>query len=237
VKLDGDGQMNPDSIAALVSPLIDGRADYAKGNRFHSLEFLEGMPAIRIIGNALLSLLTKISSGYWHIFDPTNGFTAVNREVLENLPLEKISNRYFFESDMLFRLNIIRAVVEDVPMRAFYGSEKSNLKITNVLLPFFFGHFKNFWKRIFYNYYLRDMSVASIQLPLGLGAILFGLFYGAYNWGIYAAAGQSTPVGTVVIAALSISLGVQFLLAFLAYDIQNVPRIPIHLILKNLVKS
>ena len=168
VKIDGDGQMDPALIPNFVAPIIFGRADYTKGNRFFDLVGLRGMPPIRIFGNAILSFLTKISSGYWNIFDPTNGYTAIHAEVANHLPFEKINFRYFFESDILFRLNILRAVVVDIPMDSRYGNEVSSLKIKKIIFQFLTNHTINFVKRIFYNYYLRDLSLASIELPLGI---------------------------------------------------------------------
>src|SRR4029079_4290005 len=128
VKLDGDGQMDPAEIPRLVRPIQEQRADYTKGNRFYSPRSLKAMPAFRIMGNSALSFISKISSGYWHMMDPTNGFVALETRVLALLPAEKIDRGYFFESDMLFRLSTIRARVIDVPMPPKYGSEKSNLR-------------------------------------------------------------------------------------------------------------
>ena len=125
VKIDGDGQMDPADLPRLIHPIVIGQADYCKGNRFFDPEGLSAMPWVRLIGNGLLSLLSKLSTGYWHLFDPNNGYTAIHSHVLAKLPLHKISQRYFFESDMLFRLNIIRAVVQDIPMQAIYQDEKS----------------------------------------------------------------------------------------------------------------
>jgi len=110
VKIDGDGQMDPAFIATLVAPIREGNADYVKGNRFYDLDGVSQMPHERIVGNLVLSFATKMSSGYWDVFDPTNGFTAVHVRVLARLPLDKISAGFFFESDMLFRLNVARAV-------------------------------------------------------------------------------------------------------------------------------
>ena len=123
VKLDGDGQMDAREIPRLVAPIVQGHADYAKGNRFHELDYLRTMPRVRLFGNSLLSLVNKVASGYWNVMDPTNGFTAIHRERCSQLPLDKIDRGYFFESDMLFRLYTIRAVVRDVPMPARYGGE------------------------------------------------------------------------------------------------------------------
>ena len=228
VKLDGDGQMDAMLINELVNPILDGEADYTKGNRFFDLERIHQMPTIRIVGNALLSLMTKFSSGYWNLFDPTNGFTAIHSDVARKLPLSKISNRYFFETDLLFRLNTIRAAVVDVPMDAKYGDETSNLKISKILGEFLTKHVRNSYKRIFYNYYLRDLSIASIELPLGLFMLLFGLIFGSYQWINSTHLGVATPPGTVMLAALPVIIGLQFLLSFLAYDISSVPKRPIH---------
>src|SRR5690606_9901502 len=98
VKMDGDGQMDPAALAQLVAPIARGQADYAKGNRFYDLAQIGRMPALRIVGNALLSFMTKFSSGYWDLFDPTNGYTAIHARVLARLPLHKLSQRYFFET-------------------------------------------------------------------------------------------------------------------------------------------
>jgi glycosyltransferase involved in cell wall biosynthesis len=228
VKIDGDGQMDPRLIPNFVTPILANEADYTKGNRFFDLEALSVMPRVRLIGNALLSLLTKLSCGYWDLFDPTNGYTAIHANVARLLPFEKISNRYFFETDMLFRLNTLRAVVVDVPMQAKYGDEVSSLSISRIVGEFLFKHIRNFAKRIFYNYYLRDLSLASIELPLGLLLITTGTGFGAYHWSVAIQAGVQTSAGTVMLAALPIIMGMQFLLAFIGYDIASVPKRPIH---------
>jgi dolichol-phosphate mannosyltransferase len=228
VKLDGDGQMDPSLILNFIEPILAGEADYTKGNRFFDLEEIRAMPKIRLFGNAVLSFMTKLSSGYWDLFDPTNGFTAMHANVARHLPFAKISQRYFFETDMLFQLNTLRAVVVDVPMDAQYGDEVSNLKISKILGEFLFKHARNFSKRIFYNYYLRDMSLASIELPIGLLLLLSGGNYGFYHWFNSLQTGVTTPAGTVMLAALPILMGVQLILSFLSYDIASVPRKPFH---------
>lgn len=228
VKIDGDGQMDGTLIPAFVAPILAGEADYTKGNRFFNLERIGSMPPMRLFGNAVLSLMTKLSSGYWDLFDPTNGYTAIHADAARFLPFDKISKRYFFESDMLFRLNILGAVVTDVPMDAVYGDEVSNLKISKVVTEFLTKHVRNFGKRIFYNYYLRNMSLASLELPLGLLLATFGTVYGIAHWIASARSGVETPAGTVMLAALPVIMGVQLILAFLAYDIAAVPRRPLH---------
>ena len=227
VKLDGDGQMDPALIDNLIEPIISGEADYSKGNRFYDLENIKTMPTIRIIGNAVLSLMTKLSSGYWNIFDPTNGYTAIHASVCKILPFKKISNRYFFETDMLFRLNTMRAVVVDVPMVASYGNETSHLKISKIIGEFLIKHARNFGKRIFYNYYLRDLSLASLELIAGILLITFGVCYGGYHWSASAKLHLVTPAGTVMLAAMPLLVGLQLLLSFIGYDISSVPRRPI----------
>lgn len=229
VKVDGDGQMDPRLIRNFVEPILNGEADYTKGNRFYDLEEIHSMPKMRLFGNAALSFMTKLSSGYWDLFDPTNGFTAIHRDVAKHLPFNKISNRYFFETDILFRLNTLRAVVIDVPMDAKYGDEESNLKISKIVGEFLFKHMRNFSKRIFYNYYLRNMSLASLELPLGLIMLLTGTFFGLSHWFTAVGSGIPTPAGTVMLSALPIILGTQFLLAFVGYDISSVPTRPFHL--------
>jgi dolichol-phosphate mannosyltransferase len=226
-KVDGDGQMDPRLVPDFVRPIVCGEADYTKGNRFFELESLASMPPVRLFGNAALSFMTKLSTGYWDIFDPTNGYTAIHANVVRHLPLAKISQRYFFETDMLFRLNALRAVVIDVPMTARYADEISSLRISRIVGEFLWKHVRNFFKRIFYNYYLRDMSVASIELPTGIVLFLFGLTFGVSVWIGSAHAGMVTSPGTVMLAALPTLVGLQFLLAFLSYDIASVPRKPI----------
>ena len=228
VKVDGDGQMDPNLIPYFVEPILSGDADYTKGNRFYNLEEIRAMPSMRLFGNAVLSLMTKVSSGYWNLFDPTNGYTAIHTDVAKNIPFDKISRRYFFETDILFRLNTYHAVVVDVPMGAKYGEEVSSLKIHKIMGEFLFKNIRNFGKRVFYNYYLRDMSIASIELPLGLVLMGFGLIFGGHHWITSWQAGVATAAGTVMLSALPLLIGLQFILAFLAYDISSVPRRPLH---------
>jgi glycosyltransferase involved in cell wall biosynthesis len=228
VKVDGDGQMDPALIPDFVAPIVSGEADYTKGNRFFDIETVRAMPTLRLYGNAALSFMTKLSSGYWDLFDPTNGYTAIHADVARRLPFDKISSRYFFETDMLFRLNTLQSVVLDVPMVARYGDEVSNLRVASVVPEFLAKHLRNFAKRVFYNYYLRDMSVASIELPLGLAALAFGVVFGGYHWWRSFADGTSSTAGTVMLSGLPIIVGLQFVLAFLAHDVRAVPTRPIH---------
>lgn len=228
VKIDGDGQMDPYLLPRFIAPILNDQADYTKGNRFYDLERIGNMPFVRLFGNAALSFMTKLSSGYWSTFDPTNGYTAIHAKVAAHLPMDKISSRYFFETDMLFRLNTLRAVVVDIPMDAVYGDEESNLHISNILVEFLSKHIRNLAKRIFYNYFLRDMTLASIELLVGAALLLFGFIFGGTSWINVVANNRAAPLGTIMLAALPVLLGIQFLLAFLGFDIANVPKRAIH---------
>lgn len=231
VKLDGDGQMDPSLISGLVSPIVAGHADYTKGNRFYSLENIAEMPRHRIVGNVAISFVSKFSSGYWQVFDPANGFVAIHSAVLRLLPLDKLSDDFFFESDMLFRLNSLRAVVVDVPMHARYGEEESHLSIVKSLPSFAANHVGNFLKRIFYSYFLRNFSVASMQWIIGPLLLAFGLCFGLYHWLGIDGTGVAATAGTVMLAALPIIIGMQFLLAAIDVDVASVPSIPLHRLL------
>lgn len=227
VKLDGDGQMDPALISSLVRQILRGEADYVKGNRFFAPELVQGMPAARLVGNGMLSLLSKLSSGYWSIFDPTNGFIAIHAAVFSLLPRHKIANDFFFESDLLFRLNLLRARVVDMPMRAVYADEKSNLRIAAVIGPFLWKHARNFVKRIVYSYFVRDFSVGSLYLVFGIPLVLFSLGFGGYQWLYHAKLQVESSAGTVMLAALPFIVGFQLLLSFLGLDIASVPTTPI----------
>jgi hypothetical protein len=224
IKIDGDGQMDTSKITDLIEPILANQADYSKGNRFFEIDAVQQMPKIRIVGNLALTFMTKFSTGHWHIFDPNNGFTAIRGTTLKKLKLNKIDDGYFFESDMLFRLNLVQARVSDVPLPAIYGNEKSNLNVKRVLVEFPVKHIRNYLKRIAYTYYLRDFNLASIELPLGIALTGFGLTLGAYSWihGIITKA--PTATGTLVLIAMSFLAGLQLILAFLSYDTNNLSK-------------
>lgn len=224
IKLDGDGQMDASKIPLLINPILNNKADYTKGNRFYSLDSLKVMPKVRLFGNSALSILSKFSTGYWNISDPNNGFTAISATALENLDLDSISNSYFFESDMLFRLYCNRAVVVDVPMKSIYGDEKSNLSVLNVSAEFMYKHCRNAFKRFFYTYILRDASVASLELPLGVFLLSFGVVNSLVNLYQSSTTGIPNNPGTVMLSALAILTGIQFILAFISHDVSNLPR-------------
>lgn len=228
VKLDSDGQMDPGDIHKIIEPLVQGKADYSKGNRFNSLDDLQEMPRKRIFGNAVLSFMSKLSTGYWSINDPTNGFIAFSRGSLKAINLGKLRQRWFFESDILFRLGVIRAVVHDVPIKARYADEKSNLKIRKVLWEFIRRHNVNFLKRVFYTYYLREWSPISFQMPASLILLGVGSAFGLHFWEVSSETGQSATSGQVMLSVLPLILGFQLLLSSLALDAMNEPKRPLY---------
>ncbi|MDH5833991.1 glycosyltransferase family 2 protein [Luteimonas kalidii] len=227
VKLDADGQMDPALIPRFIAPLLAGEADYVKGNRFFHMRDVVEMPGLRLLGNAALSFLSKLSTGYWHVFDPTNGFTAIHSVCLEHVELGKIDQRFFFESDLLFRLHLIDAVVADLPMRATYADETSNLSPMREIPRFAVSHTRNFLKRIFYEYYLRDFNLASLQLLGGSLLLLFGAVYGATVWITNLARAAESPPGTVGVVTMAMILGFVFIQGFVAFDYARIPQRPL----------
>lgn len=226
VKLDGDGQMDTAYLPRLIAPILFGEADYAKGNRFTTQGHLAQMPRTRTIGNAMLSMAAKISTGYWNVFDPTNGFTAIEASVARLILSRPVDRRYFFETDLLYHLGALRAVVRDVPIPARYGDEISNLKIAGIIAPFAAKHLRNAVRRFIGQYFVRDFTVASLESVLGFGLIAFGGLYGL-AW-IAAPHEGPAPPGVVMAAALPIIVGVQLLLQAVNYDVLSAPTDPIH---------
>ena len=206
---------------------MPGRADYAKGNRFHDLEFLRTMPRVRLFGNAVLSLVNKVASGYWDVMDPTNGFTAIHRVALSALPLDKLDRGYFFESDMLFRLYTIRAVVRDVPMPARYDGEPSSLRIGRVASRFRSKYARAVVKRLFYAYFLRDFNAGTLQILLALLIGGAGAIFGIAKWIESASTGVPATSGAVMLAGLPVLVAIQLFLAALHFDIEHIPRDPL----------
>jgi glycosyltransferase involved in cell wall biosynthesis len=226
VKVDGDGQMDLRYLPAMVAPILLGRADYTKGNRFSSATQLRGMPAHRVFGNAVLSLLAKASTGYWKTLDPTNGFTAIHAAVATRLLERSPRSRYLFETDVLYHLGVLRAVVRDVPMPARYGDEVSGLRPGRVMLPLLWLHLRNFVARVLGRYFVRDISAASIELVAGFAGCAFAVGYTIW-WRAAHAHGHAASAGVVMAAAVPAVLGVQLLLQAIHFDVTDVPTEPI----------
>ena len=221
VKLDADNQMNPDAMHLLVLPILQKKFDYAKGNRYFFLNHLSEIPKIRLVGNLALSFFCKLSSGFWTIFDPNNGYIAVSSKLIPYLNIEKIDDRYFFESDMLFRLSLISARVLDVPMLPKYEDEKSSLNPLKMSGPFALKHTRNFFKRLAYKYFIRDFSIGSIYLLTSLLLLIFAISFGFYHYTESGNTNTPRSGGTVALFITSMLLGFQFLIAFLTYDIAS----------------
>jgi dolichol-phosphate mannosyltransferase len=226
VKIDGDHQMDPAHIPALVTPLLEGKADYAKGNRFRDFESLRHMPLIRRIGNLGLSFLTKAATGYWNCFDPTNGFFAIRAEILAQLPFERIDRRYFFETSMLANLYLLDAFVLDVPVPARYRGERSSMSIWRVLVEFPAKLLATVLRRLLLRYFLFDFSMVSVYLLTGIPLILFGLIFGSLKWIQYLELGVPAPTGTVILPTLALILGIQILLSAIEIDMNAAPKTP-----------
>jgi hypothetical protein len=182
------------------------------------------MPRWRFIGNIGLTFLMKLSSGYWNVLDPVNGFFATRGDVLARIPLGKLSRRYFFESDLLIRLNIIEARVADIPQPARYGAETSSLSVSRTLFDFPPKLLRGLVRRIFWRYLFYDVSPVAIFAIFGSILATFGATYGAWQWIAHALRGATTPAGTIMVAAVPFILGFQLLLQAMILDIGNTPR-------------
>ncbi len=224
VKMDSDGQMDPALLPQLVLPVALGQADYAKGNRFLRPEALRRMPTVRLFGNAVLSFVSKLSSGYWQILDPTNGYTAISRETLAVLDLEHVDDRFFFESSMLVELGLVRAVVTDVAMPARYGDEESHLRVARSVPTFAAKHLHGVGRRILYRYFLTDFSPVSLLLAVSVPLTLFGFSYGLAYWLRSILYGITATAGTVMVAAFSTTAGLYALVQALVYDVLSAPQ-------------
>ena len=224
VKVDGDGQMDPRYLPALLDPVLAGACDYAKGNRFLDAEQLTQMPTGRLVGNFVLTFLTKLVSGYWNVFDPQNGFLAINAPMLQKLPLHRLARRYFFENDMLVHLNIFHAHVRDVPIPARYGDERSSMRLGQVLVTFPLHLVRRFWYRIYQRHILRDFSPAGVFWIVGTALLSWGVLFGSAMWIKSVWSGQVATTGTVMLSALPVILGFQLLLQAILVEIQETAR-------------
>jgi len=221
----GDAQMDPAYLPSLLDKVTDEGFGFAKANRFYSPESFYGMPRHRVFGNIVLSFMTKLTSGYWNLFDPQNGYTAVRSEVLKRLPLDRVAKRYSFENDLLTHLNILQISATDVPIPAVYGDEVSSIKLRRVIPELVSRLTVGFWTRIWYRYVLWSFS--PIALLLFLGLFLFVIGIGVSIWMVFQiAASVVATAATVMLAALPLMLGTQMLISALQLDIQATPSNP-----------
>ena len=224
VKMDGDGQMDPADLPRLLEPIVDGRCDYAKGNRFLRSRELDIMPRARLAGNFVLTFLTKLASGYWNVFDPQNGYLAITSGTLRLLDLGRLSRRYFFENDMLINLNIFDARVCDVAMSSRYGTERSSMRLGRILCSFPFHLFRGYWHRFYRKHVLRDFSPVALFMLTGLPLLAWGTGFGLYTWGQSWLQNQFASTGTVMLSVLPFLVGFELVLQALVLEIRDTPR-------------
>jgi glycosyltransferase involved in cell wall biosynthesis len=225
VVMAGDAQMDPAYLPALLERVTTQGYGFAKANRFFSPESFRGMPKHRIFGNIVLSFMTKLASGYWNLFDPQNGYTAIRTEVLKRIDLDLVAPRYSFENDLLIHLNILQVPAVDVPIPAVYGAEVSSIRLSKVVPELLSLLTKGFWRRIWYRYVLWSFSPIALLLVLGLLLFAFGLAVAI--WVAFQIAGSVVATAaTVMLAALPLMIGTQMLLSALLLDIQASPSSP-----------
>ena len=224
VKMDGDGQMDPQYVSTLLDPLIEEGFEYAKGNRFLDATKLRSMPAYRLIGNYVLTFLTKMASGYWHLFDPQNGFLAIRSVTLKKIDFTHLAKRYFFENDMLVHLNILNVRIKDVPIAARYGDEKSSMKISEILLTFPWYLFRRFWYRLYQKHILRDFSPIALFWVFGIPMFSWGILFGMFTWGRSIFFHQVATTGTVMLSVLPFLVGFELILQAMILEIKESPK-------------
>ncbi|TAK25568.1 MAG: glycosyltransferase family 2 protein [Chloroflexota bacterium] len=216
----GDGQMPPEELPTILDPIVEERADYAKGNRLFSGEAWRQTPRPRYLGNAVLSLLTKIASGYWHVADSQSGYTAIARRTLAELDLNAIYPRYGVPNDLLIKLNVIGARVADVPIRAIYGiGERSKMRIWSVTPTIALLLFRGFLWRLFHRYVIRDFHPLVFFYAIGALLVTVGVGLGSLETFLKITTGN-IAIATVVLVALLIISGGQMLLFAMWFDME-----------------
>jgi glycosyltransferase involved in cell wall biosynthesis len=216
-----DNQMAPDDLEAIARPVVDGEADYAKANRLVTGEAWQLIPHARYLGNAMLSLLTKIASGYWHVADSQSGFTAISLATLEKLDLDRVYPRYGFPNDMLVHLNVVEARVRDVPSQPVYNiGEQSGIRYSRVIPAISWLLVKAFWWRLWQKYVIRDFHPLVFFYVFGIAMFLAGLGLGIAEV-VLRILGNPIPPATVVLVALLLLFGSQFTLFAMWFDLER----------------
>jgi dolichol-phosphate mannosyltransferase len=223
IKMDADDQMDARELPTLVRPIELGMAEYVKGNRFRRTGRPSAMPRARWFGNVVLSFLTKVASGYWHVFDPQCGFIAITVPTLRRLKLDGIARDYFFENDMLIRLNVIDARVVDVDTSALYGDESSNVRIGRVSWSFPPRLLRGLLWRFVRRHLMNDFGLIGFLAVFGLLLTAFGTLFGLSNWIMSISSRIPATTGTVMIAVVPLMLGIQMLLQALSLEVQSSP--------------
>jgi glycosyltransferase involved in cell wall biosynthesis len=217
----GDNQMDPADLEAIAGPVARGEVDYAKANRLFTGRAWELIPRTRYLGNAVLSLLTKIASGYWHVADSQSGYTAISHRTLELLDLDRIYKRYGFPNDMLVHLNVVNARVRDVPSRPVYGvGETSGIRLRRVIPSISWLLTKAFFWRMREKYVIRDFHPLVFFWVFGIFFSLIGLVLGA-TVTILRLLGNELTVATVVLVALLLIAGLLFTLFAMLFDMES----------------
>jgi glycosyltransferase involved in cell wall biosynthesis len=221
VVMNGDNQMDPDDLPTLVAPVARGELDYSKANRLSTGQAWQLIPKTRFFGNAILSMLTKVASGYWHVADSQSGFTAVSRGMLEQLDLDHVYTNYGFPNDMLVHLNVWNARVRDFPSRPIYGvGERSDMRYRHVVPRIAWLLLKGFFWRLWEKYVKRDFHPLVFFYVMGFIATVAGTLLGLVVVG-YRIAGYSIPIATVVLVALLVISGLQFTLFAMWFDMES----------------
>ena len=225
VKIDGDNQMDPNQIKDLVEPILSMNIDYCKGNRFLNMAEIENYPSIRFYGNIFLSFMSKLSSGYWNIYDPVNGFTAINSNILKKLNFNKIDDGYYFESDMLFNLYLLGGKVKDISVNIrYFKNSVQNMNIMRESFNFFFKNLDRTIKRFKKTYLLNNFSVGSFFIISFFINLFLTITYGGYNYIYYLFIKQFAPTGVVLLSSIFILLTILSLMIFLIIDNFNNPN-------------
>jgi glycosyltransferase involved in cell wall biosynthesis len=221
VVMNGDNQMDPGDLPTLVEPVARGELDYAKANRLATGQAWQLIPKTRFFGNAILSMLTKVASGYWHVADSQSGYTVVSREMLGQLDLDHIYTNYGFPNDMLVHLNVWNARVRDFPSRPIYGvGERSNMRYRHVVPRIAWLLVRGFFWRLWEKYVKRDFHPLVFFYVMGFIATVSGVLLGLVVVG-YRIAGYSIPIATVVLVALLVISGLQFTLFAMWFDMET----------------
>lgn len=221
VTMAGDAQCNQDYISNMIDTLLDKDLDYVKANRFVHLDALKQMPKFRRIGNTVITILTKFSSGYYSVFDSQNGYGVFKRKTLENLPFEHIGRRYDYENTLLIALSIMNARVQDEPVPAIYGDETSTIPVFKTTTRALKVVWKGFWKRMYYKYIVVNFHPIALFLFAGLFLSLVGSIFGIFIIFEKVFSNQSPSTGTVMLCVLPLILGIQLLLTAITMDINN----------------
>ena len=221
VVMGGDNQMNPDQLPKLLIPIVQGKADYTKGNRLLSKEFRGGMSKWRLLGNSILTMINKISSGYWHIMDPQNGYTAISRKALSGIDIDTLFTYYGYCNDMLVKLNTFGFRTMDITMPARYGQEKSSIKYSKFMFRVSRMLFRKFLWRLKTKYVILDFHPLVFFYALGMILVPLGVLFGMYIAVAKLFLGWPVSPNSPLLDALFLITGIQFILFAMLFDMQE----------------